>query len=141
MPEPDPLSDAISRVQALFIEGDVAGAQARYQAMWDEAEQHGDCYQACVVAHFMAHAQQDTEDQLLWHLRALAAAEASPDDRVASFYPSLYANVAEVYLRLGNVAEARRYCAHAAAVADRLPGDIYGYIIRGLIARIQQSME
>jgi hypothetical protein len=61
--------------------------------------------------------------------------------RRASFYPSLYANVAEVYLRLGNVAEARRYCAHAAAVADRLPGDTYGYIIRGLIARIQQSME
>jgi hypothetical protein len=59
MPEPDLLSEAISHAQALFIEGDVAGAQALYQSLWDEAEQHEDRYQACAAAHFMAHAQSD----------------------------------------------------------------------------------
>jgi hypothetical protein len=88
----------------------------------------------------MAHAQVDPSAQLVWHLRALNAADAVGDERVRAFYPSLYANLGEVNLRLGNQAEARRWIARARETAPILPDDGYGRMIRSLIERVERAV-
>ncbi len=89
MAENDALIDGIGRAQALVVSGDRNGARALYEGLWTEATRAEDGYQACVVAHFMAHAQVEPDAQLDWHLRSLQAAEAVDDERVRAFYPSL----------------------------------------------------
>jgi hypothetical protein len=95
--------DTIGRAQDLAASGDREGARALYDAFWAEAARAGDQYQACVVAHFLAHAHIEPEAQLDWHLRALQGANAVGNERVRAFYPSLHANLGDVYLRLGNL--------------------------------------
>jgi len=78
------------------------------------------------IAHFMAHAHTDAAMQRDWHLRSLQAADAVGDERVHGFYPSLYANLGEVNLRLGNLAQVREYTNKAREVAYMLSDDGYG---------------
>jgi hypothetical protein len=89
----------------------------------------------------MAHAQIEPAQQLVWHLRSLSAAEAVGGERVRAFYPSLYANLAEVNLRLGNQSEARRWIARARETAPILPADGYARMIRSLIERVERAVE
>ncbi len=96
--------EKIGRAQDLAANGDRDGARTLYADMWAEATRAENQYQACVVAHFMAHAHIMTPGAADWHLRALHAADAVGDERVLGFYPSLYANLGEVNLRLGNLA-------------------------------------
>lgn len=131
----------IGQAQALVIEGNRGGAHALLAQLWAAALQAGDQYRACVVAHFLAHAYVEPGLQLDWHLRALVAADAVSDERVRGFYPSLYANVAEVYLRLGNLTQSRAYIDRAHAAAHVLPEDSYGRMIRSLIARVMEVLD
>jgi hypothetical protein len=127
--------------QARMVQGDRAGARALYEALWAQADQQPDRYAACVVAHFLAHIHTDAETQREWHLRALQAADAVADARVRTFYPSLHANLAEVYLRLRQPAPARQHLAHARAALARLPDDGYDESVHLLIARVAQNLE
>src|SRR5438067_9497621 len=102
--EDSAMIDTIGRAQDLVANGNREGALALYNALWAEATCVEDLYQACIVAHFMAHAHIEPEAQLAWHLRALQSAEAVGDERVRAFYPSLHANLGDVDLRLGNLA-------------------------------------
>jgi hypothetical protein len=135
------LVEAISRGQALEIRGDRAGARAVYEGMWIEATRVGDLYQACAAAHFLAHTYAEPEAQLEWHLRALHAGEVAGDERVRAFYPSLHANLAEVYLRLNDRIQAREHLDQAHAAEYILQDDGYGRMLRGLIARLTQDLE
>lgn len=135
------MMEKIGRAQDLAANDDRDGARTLYSDMWAEATHAEDQYQACVVAHFMAHAHVDPEAQRDWHLRALHAADAVGDERVRGFYPSLYANLGEVNLRLGNLAQAREYISRANEVQQVLPDDGYGRLIRSLIVRVTQAVE
>jgi len=68
------------------------------------------------------------------------ATKAADDERVRTFYSSLYANVAEVYLRLGNLTQAREHIDKARETAYVLPDDGYGRMIRSLIVRVSQTV-
>ena len=125
--------EKINNAQSHVINGDREGAQRLYIEMWEEAVRIEDQYQACVVAHFMAHACTELGEQLLWHQRALKAAEAVGDERVQGFYPSLYANLGEVCLRLGDREQARVYATRVQEVAPLLQDDGYGRMIASLI--------
>lgn len=127
---------AINHAQSVGREA----ARPLYDALWATANRDGDQYRRCVVAHFMAHAQVEPEALLVWHLRALHAADAVGDERVTTFYPSLYANIADVYLRLGNLAQAQHAIDKARAVAPILEDNGYGRMIGGLIARVTQAV-
>ncbi len=135
------MMEQLSRAQERAVLGDRDGARALYADLWAATGDDADPYWACVVAHFMAHAQDTPEAQLSWHLRALQAAEAVDDERVRAFYPSLQANLAEVYLRLDDRPPARHHLAQARAVAQTLPDDGYGRMIRRLIARLTQTLD
>ena len=132
--------DKIGQAQDLAANGDREGARALYDALWAEATRAGDQYQACVVAHFLAHAHIEPEAQLDWHLRALQAANAVGDERVRAFYPSLHANLGDVYLRLGNLTRAQEHIDKARETEHILPDDGYGRLVRSLIIRLTQTV-
>ncbi len=115
-------------------------ARPLYEELWAAATRDGDEYRRCVVAHFMAHAQVEPEALFAWHLRALQAADAVHDGRVTAFYPSLYANTADTYLRLDAPAQAQHYIDKARTAEFILQDDGYGRMIRGLIARVAQAV-
>jgi hypothetical protein len=133
--------DMIGRAQALAASSDHESARALYDALWVEATRTENEYQACVVAHFMAHAHVEPETQLDWHLRALQAADAVGDERVRAFYPSLHANLGDVYLRLGKLTQAHEHIGKARETEHVLPDDGYGRMIRSLIVRLTQTLE
>ena len=77
---------------------------------------------------------------LVWHLHALQAADAVGDERVHSFYPSLHANLGDVYLRLGNLTQAQEHIDKARETEHVLPDDGYGRLMRSLIIRLTQTI-
>jgi hypothetical protein len=93
------------------FEGRRDAARGLYWQAWEAAR---DDYEACIAAHYVARLQQNPQDALHWNLEALAHADAVKDDRVASFYPSLYVNLGHSYELLGNELEATHYYGLAA---------------------------
>lgn len=136
--------EQVRRTQALEVRGDREGARAIYGELWEDATRADDLYRACIAAHFMAHAHDAAMEQVEWHLRALRAAEvaeAAGDRRVRPFYPSLHANLADVYLRLGDWVQARAHVAKAREAQYMLQDDAYGHTVRALIARLALEVE
>lgn len=126
----------IERAQLLAQGEEQAAARALLLPFWDAALRTDDQPTACVVAHYLAHAQETPAAALDWHRRALAAADAADDERLHTFYPSLHANVAEAALRIGDLTAARQHVVAAQAIAHRLGADGYGRMSRALIARL-----
>lgn len=139
MADDDAMITRIGRAKTLAENGDRHGARALFETLWAEATSAGDELHACVVAHFMAHAQDAPEAQLDWHLRALRAADAVGDDRVVGFYPSLHANLGDTYLRLGDLPHARQHIEKARDTEHVLERDGYGQMMRSLIARLTEA--
>ena len=120
-----------------------AGMQAEAEGRLEEARNlfnqawaaSRDDYDACVAAHFVARHQDSPQEMLQWNQEALTRANAVGDERVLSFYPSLYLNLGYAYETLGNQAEARRYYELAAEKSDDLPPGPYGDLVRDGVAR------
>ncbi len=110
--------------------------------LWDELTDGDDAVRRCAIAHHLADVQDDPHDELLWDLRALAAADAlTPEalDRagattsIAGLYPSLHLNLAEDYRKLGDLPAARRHLELGQQARPALADDGYGHMIgRGL---------
>src|SRR5690349_19674286 len=137
---PDPTMARIGAAIALSQGGDRDGARELFAQVWDEVGLDGDPLHQLTIAHHMADVQDDPADELLWDLRALAAAESVTDERAAAagssspvraFFPSLHLNLGDVYLRLGEVDDAREHLRLGLAAVDELPDDGYGQMIRG----------
>ena len=88
------------------FEGRIDDARALYLQAWQASTND---YEACIAAHYIAQHQTNPQDTLVWNQKALARADAVGDDRVSSFYPSLYVNLGHAYEMLGNQSEAERY--------------------------------
>lgn len=99
----------LAGTQAEF-EGRLDAARAAYRQAWELTQ---DDYDACVAAHYAARLQSDPAVTLHWNQVALDRAEAVGDDRVCSFYPSLYLNLGRSFEVLGHDVEAQRYYALA----------------------------
>jgi hypothetical protein len=138
------LTDRLGHTRALEVAKRWADARAIYSELWNEATRSGDQYQACIVAHFMAHTHDESQAQLIWHLRALQAADvaaAQGDYRVRDFYPSLHANLGDVYMRLGRCDRARAHIDAAREADSLLPDDAYGGTVRYLIDRLEREVK
>ncbi len=116
MTSPDPVMMTVGEAIGLGRSGDRARARELLGRAWDQEGAGGDPMHRVGIAHSMADVQDDPEDELLWDLRALAAADELTDQRVAEvgidspvagFYPSLLLNLGEVYRKLGRLEEAR----------------------------------
>ncbi len=109
----------LSGTQAEF-DGRPEAARSAYLQAWELAQ---DDYEACVAAHYVARLQSDPAVTLHWNQVALARAEAVNDERVRSFFPSLYLNLGQSYEELGQQVEAERYYALAAALGVQHQAD------------------
>jgi tetratricopeptide (TPR) repeat protein len=131
--------DPNTPVVKLCAEGMQAEAQGKNEAArrlftqaWEASQ---DDYEACVAAHYLARQQTTPQDVLRWNREALQRAEAADDERVQTFYPSLYLNMGYSYEVLGDRAEALRYYKLAEARVAGLPEGSYGDVVRDGIAR------
>ncbi len=98
--------------QAEFA-GRHAEAWALYEQAWGLAT---DDYEACIAAHYVARGQQNPMDVLFWNQESLRRADATGDERVGDFYPSLYLSLGKAYELSGDQAEAQHYYALAAGL-------------------------
>jgi hypothetical protein len=125
----------------------VAGMQAEAQGRFAEAhdyfcqawDKQTDDLEACIAAHYLARHQETPQETLRWNEEALSRALAVGDERVRSFYPSLYLNLGWSHEQLGEQEAAQRHYTLAAAHAAALPADAYGTMVReGVAAGLQR---
>jgi hypothetical protein len=148
--EPDAVMVRYGEALARSQGGDRDGARAQFDALWAEVGAHGDPLHRCAIAHAMADVQDELQDELVWDLRALAAAGELTDGRVAAagvanpvaaFYPSLHLNIGDVYRRLGDVGRARDHLELGREALDALPDDGYGAMVRGGFDRLAARLD
>ena len=102
----------------------ILGTQAEFQGRMDDAKQlymqawQTACndYEACIAAHYVARFGENPAETLRWNETALRHADASADECVNAFYPSLYVNMGRSHEECGNPAQAEKYYAKAAAL-------------------------
>lgn len=150
MSEPDATMTRIGEGIELSQRGEREAARRLYAAVWsDIGGESGDPLHRCAVAHSMADVQDDVNNELVWDLRALAAADVLTDDRAAraaitspvvAFYPSLHLNLAECYRKLGELDRAREHLRRGRAVVSTLPDDRYGRMIKGALDRLADRL-
>ncbi|MET9296652.1 hypothetical protein [Streptomyces sp. NPDC003077] len=103
--------------------GQADAAHDLFRQAWDTAT---DDYEACVAAHYLARRQSTAEERLRWNEECLMRAERVGDNRVRSFYPSLYVNLGQVHEELGSPAVAYAHFARAVDHFDAFPPGPYG---------------
>jgi hypothetical protein len=140
----------VGRGLALSHGGEHDAARRLFEALWEDVGgEGGDPLHRCAVAHAMADMQDDPADELVWDLRALAAADLISDGRaaeagmtasVASLYPSLHLNLGECYRKLGQQEPAREHLRRGLAAAGALPDDGYGRMVRGGLDRLSDRL-
>jgi hypothetical protein len=143
----DPVLERIFEAVSLFNAGRRSEAREAFTTIWGEIEADGDPFHQCVLSHYMADAQDDPLDELMWDRRALGAADRIVKERpdtaglsVLSMYPSLHVNLADVMHRTGDVDGARKHLAMAQAASDALKDDGYGQMIRAGIDRLARKL-
>ncbi|MFY1705007.1 hypothetical protein ACN28G_25365 [Micromonospora sp. WMMA1923] len=140
----------IGEAVQLGHQGGRDAARVQFAEIWDEiGGEQGDPLQRCTLAHAMADVQDDVQQELLWDLRALAAADLITEARiaeagvpmsVAALYPSLHLNLSECYRKLGDLDRAREHLQQAQATIGALGDDPYGQLIRGGLAQVADRL-
>ncbi|GAA2577973.1 hypothetical protein GCM10010435_62700 [Winogradskya consettensis] len=120
--------------------GEPEAARLLFAQIWDEiGGERGDPLHVSVLAHAMADVQDNPQQELLWDLRALAAADRLTDARlseagvamsVAALYPSLHLTLCACYRKLGDPGRAREHLELARAGIGELGDDDYGRLIK-----------
>lgn len=146
----DPTLLRIGQVVQLNHQGEREAARLQFAEIWDEiGGEQGDPLHVCTLAHAMADAQDDVRQELLWDLRALAAADLLTDARAAQagvtlpvggLYPSLHLNLSECYRKLGDLGRAREHFQQAEATIGVLGDDEYGRMIKQGMDRIAEQL-
>ncbi|MEU8147432.1 hypothetical protein [Nonomuraea sp. NPDC048901] len=126
-------------------------ARELFAQIWDDiGGEQGDPLHVCVLAHSMADVQDDVHQELMWDLRALAAADQVTDEQVAQagvplsvagLYPSLHLNLSECYRKLGDLGRAREHLQQARAGIGALGDDEYGQLIRDGLERVAEQLD
>lgn len=128
------LVDPNNPVVKLCVEGMQAEGEGRpeaarrlYERAWAESK---DDFEACAAAHYLARQQPRAEETFRWNKVALECADATEDERVEAFYPSLYLNMGKSHEDLGDLDGARRCYELAAEKVEALPDEGYGGLVR-----------
>lgn len=114
----------------IAIDGDAAAAGALFRQAWDARR---DDYEASIAAHFLARHQASLDESLYWNRVAAEHAEAVTDERAKPLLASLYLNLADNYVALGDSANAIIVAEQGVAALQFLPADGYrDFVSRGL---------
>jgi hypothetical protein len=127
--------------------GDLAGARASLGALLQLAEASS-AFDWLFFAHSYADVQVELTEELHWDLTALealtgltegeAVAEGVPGGK-AGLLPSLHLNLADVYRRLGDEAQAQHHYEEGAKHLDALDQEAYGLSIREAFRRFAEG--
>jgi hypothetical protein len=102
-----------------------------FQEAWDSCR---DDYEASIAAHFLARHQPTPHACLQWNARAAQHAEAVTDGRTREFKASLYLNLADAYLGVGDGAAAATSLDTARGHVPALPeGGYRAFVERGIV--------
>ncbi|MFC4590989.1 hypothetical protein [Sphaerisporangium corydalis] len=148
----DPTMTRIGQgVELHHHQGQRDAARDLFAQIWDDiGGEQGDPLHVCVLAHSMADVQDDAHQELMWDLRALAAADLVTDERVgeagvtlsvAGLYPSLHLNLSDCYRKLGDLPHAREHLHQARTQIDALADDDYGRLIKDGLERLTQLLD
>jgi tetratricopeptide (TPR) repeat protein len=134
----DPNNPVVNLCAAgMIAEGEGLSADAK--ALFEQAfAESSDDFEACIAAHYVARHQATVEDELDWNFRALERANLVGDERVRSFYPSLYLNLAHSFEKVGRTGEACELYTTAATRLEGQPDSPYTQLIRSGIAAGRQ---
>jgi hypothetical protein len=128
-------------IAGMAVDGDAVAAGALFRQAWDARR---DDYEASIAAHFLARHQPSLDDSLHWNRVAAEHAEAVTDERAKPLLASLYLNLADSYLALGDSARATIVAEQGVAALRFLPADGYrDFVSQGLQrlrARIAQAV-
>ncbi|MEU8041395.1 hypothetical protein [Streptosporangium sp. NPDC049078] len=126
-------------------------ARELFAQIWDDiGGEKGEPLHVCVLAHSMADVQDDVREELVWDLRALAAADLVTDEQaaqagvaisVAGLYPSLHLNLSDCYRKLGDLDLARKHLQQARDTIGALGDDEYGQLIKGGLQRLAEQLD
>jgi hypothetical protein len=146
----DPTILRIGEAVQLNHGGNREAARRMLEEIWEGiGGEQGDPLQRCTLAHGMADAQDDVEQELLWDRRALAAAGLITEERIAEagvtlsvegLYPSLHLNLSECYRKLGDLDQAREHLKQAEATIGALGDDQYGQLIRDGLKQVSELL-
>jgi hypothetical protein len=145
----DPIMDEIMAAIVVLHRGNRAGGRSELESIWARIADDPQPIHACTLAHYMADAQDNLQDELAWDLRALDAALSCTDAdaqrhsqamSIAAFMPSLHLNLADDYLKLGDLTRARNHLASARTFTDKLADDGYGLMIGRGIERVAREV-
>ena len=146
----DPTMAEIMAAVALLHGGDRHGARNRLEAVWSRIANDPEPIHECVLSHYLADTQDDIHDELGWDIRALNAALRCTDAEshgnrqalpIASFLPSLHANLAEDYFKLGELERSKEHLAYARSHISNLADDPYGRMVRGGVERLAKRLQ
>lgn len=141
--------DAITTAVTLGHEGETARARQDLLAIWEDLGVLGDPLHRCTLAHYLADLHPDPAEALIWDVRALDAAGALTDHRVAEhhaglevagFYPSLHLNIADNLRRLGAFEAAGEQIDRAEERVAALPQGPYVDMIRAAIRGVRDAI-
>lgn len=147
----DPIMARIGEAVALHHHrGQRDAAREEFARIWEDiGGEKGDPLHVCVLAHSMADVQDDVREELVWDLRALAAADSITSESAAQagvtlpvtgLYPSLHLNAGECYRKLGDVSRAREHLERARETIGVLADDDYGRLIRGGLEELERNL-
>lgn len=119
---------------SLLTAGDKSAAAQVFLDVWRATD---DPIVLCGAAHSMADAVDEPVRELLWDLRALAAARHLDDP--TDLLPSLHLNLADVYFRLDAAIQARRHVGAGRAALQSVPANGYFEMIAAGLARIDAA--
>lgn len=77
----------VGQARKLRGSGDREGAKAVLLSELERIREERNHFLACYLTHDLAHAEEDPQDQLLWHLEALGYADSADDERVRGSIP------------------------------------------------------
>lgn len=153
--EDDPRVTELLTIIEQLHGGERAPARERFAALWERV-QGLDPVVECVLCHYMADAQDDPSEELLWDERALERAMAGHDGRggwkepptdprlaalpLEGFLPSLYLNLAADHEKLGALDRARGHVHEAQRWVDALPTTDLGALTRQAIERLARRV-
>ena len=123
--------EKITAAVELGRSGDRATARTDLTRLWDLTD---DGQSRCVIAHFLADLQDETEDELTWDLRAL---ELVADD---GWLPSLHLSLADDYRRLEQWDKAEQHLALGQKYVTLLQDDAYGDVVRDGLQHITDAL-
>ncbi|MEA2409854.1 MAG: hypothetical protein QOC77_415, partial [Thermoleophilaceae bacterium] len=130
--------------------GEREAARLVLAAVWrDIGGDDGDPLYRCGAAHALADLQDDVREELIWDLRALAAADSLTDARaalagvavpVSDFYPSLHLNLGECYRKLGEFGHARQQLQLGREASRDLAAGEYAEFVSGGLDRLAEQI-